>query len=114
VKDDRVYLRFMLRCISRIQEYAGGKREQFLSTPLIQDGVLRNLQVLAESSQRLSENVKTMRPEVDWAAVAGFRNVLVHDYLGVDLEQVYRIVECDVPQLKAACEAALDALGPAE
>ena len=46
--------------------------------------------------------------------MGGFRNVLVHDYLGVDLEQVYRIVEQDVPQLKAACEKALAALGPME
>jgi uncharacterized protein with HEPN domain len=112
VKDDRVYLQYILRCISRIQEYAAGGRDQFFRTPLIQDGVLRNLQVLAESSQRLSEQVKAMRPEVDWAAVGGFRNVLVHDYLGVDLEQVYRVVERDVPQLKTACEAALAALGP--
>ena len=55
MKDDRVYLRHILRCISRIEEYASAGRETFFSSHLIQDGVIRNLQTLAESSQRLSE-----------------------------------------------------------
>jgi hypothetical protein len=48
-----------------------------------------------------------LHPDVDWKGLAGFRNVLVHDYLGVHLEYVYRAVERDVPRLKEACEAAL-------
>jgi uncharacterized protein with HEPN domain len=54
--------------------------------------------------------VKASQPSVDWKGLAGFRNVLVHDYLGVDLELVYRAVDRDVPRLKIACEAALPAL----
>jgi uncharacterized protein with HEPN domain len=54
--------------------------------------------------------VKASQPSVDWKGLAGFRNVLVHDYLGVDLELVYRAVDQDVPTLKIACEAALPAL----
>ena len=69
--------------------------------------VMRNLQTLAESSRRISEAVKASHPSVDRKRLAGFRNVLVHDYLGVDLEHVYRAVEQDVPGLKQACEAAL-------
>jgi uncharacterized protein with HEPN domain len=107
VKDDRVYLKHILRCIARIEEYTAGGRESFLASHLIQDGVIRNLQTLAESSQQLSEGVKASQPSVDWKGLAGFLNVLVHDYLGVDLEPVYRAVEHDVPQLRRACEAAL-------
>jgi uncharacterized protein with HEPN domain len=110
VKDDRVYLKHILRCIARIEEYKAGGRESFFASHLIQDGVIRNLQTLAESSQQLSEGVKASQPSVDWKGLAGFRNVLVHDYLGVDLELVYRAVEQDVPQLKRACKAALPAL----
>ena len=103
-------LKHILRCIARIQEYTAGGRERFVASPLIQDGVIRNLQTLAESSQHLSEGIRTSHPSVDWKGLAGFRNVLVHDYLGVDLELVYRIVERDVPKLKVACEAALPTL----
>lgn len=76
-----------------------------MASHLIQDGALRNLQTLAESSQRLSESFKESHPDVDWKSLAGFRNVLVHDDLGIDLELVYRVVHDDIPKLKAACLA---------
>src|SRR5947208_7014309 len=75
VKDDRVYLGHILRCVSRIEEYVAGGREVFSSSHLVQDAVLRNRQTMAESTQRLSEAAKERRPEVDWAALAGLRNV---------------------------------------
>lgn len=99
-----------MRGIARIEEYTAGGREDFFSSNLIQDGVIRNLQTLAESSRQLSDGIKASQSSVDWKGLAGFRNVLVHDYLGVDLELVYRAVEQDVPRLKLACEAALPAL----
>ena len=70
-----------------------------------QDAVLRNLQTLAESTQRLSDASKSAHLEIDWRRVAAFRNVLVHDYLGIDLETVWRIVETDIPDLKRAIAA---------
>ena len=107
MKDDRVYLGHILRCISRIEAYTGEGRERFISSDLIQDGVIRNLQTLSESSQRLSDRIKERYTEVDCKGLSGFRNVLVHDYLGVDLEQIYRVVEKDVPGLKHACTSAM-------
>ncbi len=64
MKDDRVYLRHILRCISRIEQYTAAGRESFLSSHLIQDGVIRNVQTMAESSQRLSEGIRVSHPEV--------------------------------------------------
>jgi uncharacterized protein with HEPN domain len=69
---------------------------------MIQDAVIRNLQTMAESSQRLSEATKSSVPDVDWRAISGFRNILVHDYLGVDPNVVWAVVEYDLPNLKAA------------
>jgi uncharacterized protein with HEPN domain len=114
VKDDRVYLRHILRCISRIEEYVAGSPETFLSSHLVQDAVLRNLQILAESTQRLSPAIKAQRPDVDWAALAGLRNVLVHAYLGVDLDQIQRAIGRDMPGLRIACEKVLGAMKPGE
>ena len=111
MKDDRVYLQHILRCISRIEEYTMGGRDTFFSSTLVQDAVIRNLQTLAESTQRLSEQMKDLHPEVEWKALSGFRNVLVHDYMGVDLEYVYRAISQDMPRLKAACSEILRSLG---
>ena len=110
MKDDRVYLHHTLRCISRIEEYVSGSPKALASSHLVQDAVLRNLQTMAESTQRLSPAVKARRPEVDWVALAGLRNLLVHAYLGVDLEQIQRAIARDMPGLKTACEALLEAL----
>lgn len=74
--------------MARIEEYVQGGREAFLQSRLIQDAVLRNLQTLAESTQRLSDEFKRAHPDIDWRAIAGFPNVLVHDYLGVDVARV--------------------------
>jgi uncharacterized protein with HEPN domain len=68
VKDDRVYLEHILRCIPRIEEYTGGGRENFFSSHLLQDATLRNLQTMAESTQRLPSQLKARHPQVDWKA----------------------------------------------
>jgi len=69
---------------------------------LLQDAVVRNLQVLSESTQRLSEELKSRYTAVEWRKIADFRNRLVHDYLGVDLEIVWQVIERDLPELKRA------------
>ena len=74
---------------------------------LIQDAVMRNLQTMAESTQRLSDATKEAHPEVDWYKISGFRNLLVHGYLGVDLDRVWIIVERDLPGLNRAITSML-------
>ena len=69
--------------------------------------MIRNLHVLAESTQRLSEQTKNAYSEIDWYKIAGLRNILVHDYLGIDMERVWEITQRDVPNLKQAISAML-------
>jgi uncharacterized protein with HEPN domain len=75
---------------------------------VLQDAVLRNLQVLAESTQRLSAELKKEQPEVEWQKIGAFRNVLVHDYLGIDLDQVWQIIQEDIPKLAGAIGAIIN------
>ena len=110
MKDERVCLGHIRRCISRIEEYVSGSPEAFSSSHLVQDAVLRNLQTMAESTQRLSPAAKERHPDVDWTALGGLRNVLVHAYLGVDLDQIQRAIEQDMPRLKTACQSLLEDL----
>ena len=101
MKGDRLYLIHIGECIARVEQYTAGGRDEFLASTLIQDAVLRNLQTLAESTQRLSDAVKKKHSGVDWRGLAGFRNVLVHDYLGVDAPRVWLVIESDLPAFKA-------------
>ncbi|MEW6581128.1 MAG: DUF86 domain-containing protein [Chloroflexota bacterium] len=107
---DRLYLTHMSECIARIQQYVAEGRSAFERSTLVQDGVLRNLQVLAESSQRVSEQLKREHPEIDWRGMAGFRNVLVHDYLNIDLDIVWNVIERDLPDLKKKTDVILQTL----
>lgn len=111
MKDDRLFLIHISECIARIEDYVSGGEDSFMGSLLVQDAVLRNLQTLAESTQKLSEALKARHTEIDWRRIAGFRNVLVHDYLGVDIEQVWRIIEQELPGLKRRVELILQELG---
>ena len=108
MKDDTVYLRHIQDCIRRIEENVSQGRECFLKSHTFQDAVLRNLQTMAESTQRLSDDLKTTYPDIEWDRIAAFRNVLVHDYLGIDVERVWDITQRDVPELKRAILAMLE------
>jgi uncharacterized protein with HEPN domain len=107
VKDDRLYLLHVLDCISRIERYTADGKEAFFRDTKTQDAVLRNLQTLTESVQRLSPELKGGRPEIDWRSIATFRNVAVHGYLGIDFDLVWDIVEHDLPDPKKAIGAIL-------
>lgn len=102
MKDDAVYLRHIAERLRRIEENIAGGRDEFLTSHLLQDATLRNLPTLSEATQRLSEAVKATEPEVEWVKIGAFRHVLVHNYLGVDLELIWEIVERDLPGLKRA------------
>jgi uncharacterized protein with HEPN domain len=107
VKDPGVYLRHIIECIEAIGRYTRGGRESFLADRMIQKATLRELQEMAESTQRLSSDMKSFHPEVPWHDISGFRNVLVHDYLGLNLERVWSVVERDLSPLQEAAEKML-------
>jgi uncharacterized protein with HEPN domain len=97
VKDDNVYLRHMRDALDRIASYTSAGREAFAEQTVVQDAVLRNLEIVGEASKRVSEQVKVNAPEVPWRIIAGMRDKLIHDYPGVDLDIVWQTVERDLP-----------------
>lgn len=111
MKDDSVYLNHIMDSIRRIEENVKEGRERFMASHTLQDAVIRNLQTMAESTQRLSDDLKETHPEIEWYRIAAFRNVLVHDYLGIDIERIWEITQQDVPELKRAILAMINLSG---
>jgi uncharacterized protein with HEPN domain len=107
VKEDRIYLEHIEECLNWIAQFAADGKPAFLRDRRTQSAVLRELQTMAESTQRLSQKLKDTHPEVPWQAIAGFRNVLVRAYLEMNLERVWTIVDQDLPPLRRAVDMML-------
>ena len=100
MKSQRAYVEHILECIRRVGEDSAHGREAVFASRTLQDAILRNLQILCESTQRLDERYKREHAEIGWQSISGMRNVLVHDYFEVDFESVWRIVERDLAPLE--------------
>ncbi|MCC5636044.1 DUF86 domain-containing protein [Nostoc sp. CHAB 5844] len=84
MRDERRYLLDIAECIERIQEYTCNGRDAFIRTRMIQDAVVRNFEIIGEATKRISSDLRQKYPSVKWQQIAGFRDVLIHDYLRVD------------------------------
>lgn len=100
MKDDKLYLIHISECIHRIESYIADGRDAFLKSRLKQDAVVRNFEIIGEAAKQISGKLKESHPGIPWKRIAGFRDVLIHDYMGVDVDEVWRIVERDLPGLK--------------
>ena len=97
---DRLYLESIRDCLERIAEYTSGGEQEFLASRLIQDGVVRNLEVIGEATKNLSTELRQANPAIPWRQIAGMRDVLIHDYLKVNLSRVWLTVSTDLPDLR--------------
>lgn len=80
-----------------------------INDTLVYDAVLRNLQTLSEATQRVPATIKDRHPTISWAQIAGFRNVLVHNYLGgIEPSIIWHVIERGLPPLKAVVMGELD------
>lgn len=104
--DDRILLYDIKQAIGRILDYTQGGRSDFVATPMIQDAVMRNLEIVGEAASKLSEETKTQMPEIPWRRVVDFRNVLIHSYWSVDPDIVWRVLSDDLPVLRESVENA--------
>ena len=109
-KDPRVSLVHILGCIEKIQRFTVGGKQVFLEQDLIQDAVLRNFEVMGEAAKRIDEMFRGNHPQVPWRALAGLRDVLIHQYDRADLGKVWDLVENDLPKLRRAIDQLLPPL----
>ncbi len=100
MKDDKVYLIHIVECIEWIESYTKLGKEEFFNTKLIQDGVIRNLEIIGEAAKNVSKETLDAYTEIPWRKMAGLQDVLIHDYFGVDLEVVWNVVENELSKLK--------------
>ena len=107
MRDDRERLLDIREAIDRIEKYTVRGRTAFESDELLQTWVLHHLQVIGEASRGLSVGFKEQHPEVSWSKIIGMRNILIHDYFGIDADVVWSVVERELPALRRQVDAIL-------
>lgn len=96
-----LYVQDMLECIEKIESYlAGVDADGFEGDSLLQDAVFRRLEIIGEAAKHIPPAVRDRHPDIRWQKVAGLRDVLIHRYHGIIVEQVWRILTDDLPALK--------------
>ncbi len=110
MKDDRVYLNHIMDAIAAIETYVSVGREVFMTTSHWQDAVIRQLEIVGEATKRLSDDLRTRYSQTPWRRIAGLRDVLIHNYMGVDLAAVWEVTQSNLPILKQPVQVILEAL----
>jgi len=102
MKDDIAFIEHILFCIDKIQEYTKDlSGEDFNNSELIQDTVIRNIEIIGEVAKKISKDLKSQYHEIPWKEMSGMRDKLIHDYFGVDVDVVWKTVNEDIPYLKS-------------
>jgi len=104
-RDYRLYLEDIVEAADRILRYTVGiVYDSFASDDKTVDAVVRNLEIIGEAAKKLPENAKQRMPDIEWRKIAGLRNILIHEYFGINKVIVWDVVQGKIPSLKTACE----------
>lgn len=111
MKTDVPYLKHILQAIARIDQYTAGMTwAEFQKNPLVQDGVIRQIEIIGEAAKSVSAGLKEKHPELPWGKMSGMRDKLIHGYFGVDINSVWRTAVIDIPHLNGQIQQILDAM----
>jgi uncharacterized protein with HEPN domain len=103
-RDYRLYLDDILEATKKIRGYTGDMDyEAFASDPKTQDAVIRNLEIIGEAARRLPEKMKEKAPAIEWLKIMGLRNILSHEYFGVNLVIIWDVIQHKLDLLAQAC-----------
>jgi uncharacterized protein with HEPN domain len=103
MKSNSLYIDHILSSIKKIQEYISDMDlSTFLNDQKTQDAVVRQFEIIGEATKRISADYRDKHSEIPWADMAGMRDVLIHDYIDVNLEIVWKTATEDIPEIKEA------------
>lgn len=108
MKDDKVYIISILESIEKIELYTKFEKEKFMNSNMIQDAVIRNLEIIGEATKKITLELKKDNLDIPWKQMAGLRDILIHDYMGVDLKTVWNVVEKELPIVKNRIKELID------
>ena len=113
-KDPSIFLEHVLECIDLIGEYTKGKtKEEFLGSKKFQDAVIRRIEVMGEAVKNIPLEIRKAHPQVPWKQIAAMRDIIIHEYWGIDLKLTWKVATEQVPALRDDITKIKDKLGKA-
>ncbi len=104
-KDPQVFIDHILECIELVEEYLHGKTvDDFMASTQLQDAIIRRIEIIGEATKNLPQGFKGKHPDIPWKEMAGMRDIIVHEYFGVDIKLTWRVASEDIKGLKAQLE----------
>lgn len=111
MRDQLLYVRDILESVNLIESFVEGMDyNEFLDDPKTQSAVIRQFEIIGEAVKKLDATITDAYPEVDWTAIAGMRDLLIHHYFGVDLDIVWQSLSIDLPRFKETMRSIEDDL----
>lgn len=99
-RNPEIFLKDILKSIQKIQRYTAGKKyEDFINDELLVDGVVRNLEIIGEAVKNIPSNFRKRYSSIEWRKIAGLRDILIHEYFGIDYELIWNIIQKEIPFL---------------
>ncbi len=97
-----LYIDDILDCINQIEEYTKSPLDYigFKENRLIQDAVIRRIEIMGEAIKQIPEDFKAKYNEIEWKKIAGIRDILIHQYFGVNVDRIWVVSKIDIPNLK--------------
>jgi uncharacterized protein with HEPN domain len=100
-KDPEIFIAHILESIESIEEYVQGmEKEEFLISKKTQDAVIRRIEIIGEAVKNIPSEIKEKYPDIPWKRIAGTRNILIHEYFGIDLKLTWKVAKEEIPILK--------------
>jgi uncharacterized protein with HEPN domain len=100
-RSNRLYVNDILESIKRIEDYTANlSYDDFIKNDLVKDAVLRNLEVIGEAAKSIPDEVREEYTDVPWKRIIGLRNIVIHEYFGVDFENIWKIIKENIPEVK--------------
>ena len=110
-KDTKIFLEHILESIELIEEYTADKtKEEFLTSQQLQDAVIKRIEIIGEAVKNIPNDIREKYTDIPWKDIVGMRDILIHQYFGVDLDLAWKVVKENIPELKKQISSLKDKL----